>query len=412
MSNIEETLPESAISSWGGFVYQGKVALYHCLKLLTAKSFQQRIIDNFELQLDSTDDFAIYCDGKVISTHQVKAKLSQYRSEYVKAIYKAACIATDCDENTIRYFHVAKELDNFENYTSNDGKIVEFYNYGDNKYCLLSKINELIDEQIELFLDTNDFIKTKNLIIEKSTLLSELITNKVIVIHNLVHNGQKQDYAAYHNRIASSIFWELLTSPPLNRTDEIYQALLTKEKITTVIESEFYNDLDHFNEKQIESISNVFRFIYSLNDSSAIQMHTSLQPHRENNVINKDDIRDYFDVISAISHIPKLLGLPHYSKKINKYLPTALEIRDGRRRNTSFQEDLKKHIRDNATLASLLYEYNNIIAYKVSDDTIISATSEKITKINDSKENNNHIVREFNLRVISTDKAEAELNAK
>ncbi|EMZ93785.1 ABC-three component system protein [Escherichia coli] len=412
MSNIEETLPESAISSWGGFVYQGKVALYHCLKLLTAKSFQQRIIDNFELQLDSTDDFAIYCDGKVISTHQVKAKLSQYRSEYVKAIYKAACIATDCDENTIRYFHVAKELDNFENYTSNDGKIVEFYNYGDNKYCLLSKINELIDEQIELFLDTNDFIKTKNLIIEKSTLLSELITNKVIVIHNLVHNGQKQDYAAYHNRIASSIFWELLTSPPLNRTDEIYQALLTKEKITTVIESEFYNDLDHFNEKQIESISNVFRFIYSLNDSSAIQMHTSLQPHRENNVINKDDIRDYFDVISAISHIPKLLGLPHYSKKINKYLPTALEIRDGRRRNTSFQEDLKKHIRDNATLASLLYEYNNIIAYKVSDDTIISATSEKITKINDSKDNNNHIVREFNLRVISTDKAEAELNAK
>ncbi|EPR3505367.1 hypothetical protein QZQ41_17210 [Serratia marcescens] len=412
MSNIEETLPGSAISSWGGFVYQGKVALYHCLKLLTVKSFQQRIIDNFELQLDSTDDFAIYCDGKVISTHQVKAKLSQYRSEYVKAIYKAACVATDCDENTIRYFHVAKELDNFENYTSNDGKIVEFYGYGDSKYCLLSKINELIDEQIELFLDTNNLIKTKNLIIEKSTLLSELITNKVIVIHNLVHNGQKQDYAAYHNRIASSIFWELLTSPPLNRTDEIYQALLTKEKITNIIETEFYKDLDAFSEKQIESISNVFRFIYSLNDSSAIQLHTSLQPHRENNVINKDDIRDYFDVISAISHIPKLLGLPHYSKKINKYLPTALEIRDEGRRNTSFQEDLKKHIRDNATLASLLYEYNNIIAYKASDDTIISATSEKITKINDSKENNNHIVREFNLRVISTDKAEAELNAK
>lgn len=306
MSNIEETLPESAISSWGGFVYQGKVALYHCLKLLTTKSFQQRIIDNFELQLDSTDDFAIYCDGKVISTHQVKAKLSQYRSEYVKAIYKAACIATDCDENTIRYFHVAKELDNFENYTSNDGKIVEFYSYGDIKYCLLSKINELIDEQIELFLDTNKLIKTKNLIIEKSTLLSELITNKVIVIHNLVHNGQKQDYAAYHNRIASSIFWELLISPPLNRTDEIYQALLTKEKITNIIETEFYNDLDAFSVKQIESISNVFRFIYSLNYNSAIQLHTSLQPHRQNNVINEDDVRDYLDVVSAISHIPKL----------------------------------------------------------------------------------------------------------
>ncbi|OUH19869.1 ABC-three component system protein [Klebsiella pneumoniae] len=399
MSNIEETLPGSAISSWGGFVYQGKVALYHCLKLLTEKSFQQRIIDDFELQLDSTDDFAIYCDGKVISTHQVKAKLSQYRSEYVKAIYKAACIATDCDEDTIRYFHVAKKLDNFENYISNDGKIVEFYSYGDIKYCLLSKINELIDEQIELFLDT-------------TTLLSEFITNKVILIHNLVHKGQTQDYAAYHNRIASSIFLALLISPPLNRTDEVYHALLTKEKITNIIETEFYNDLDAFSERQIESISNVFRFIYSLNYNSAIQMHTSLQPHRQNNVINEDDVRDYLDVVSAISHIPNLIGLPHYSKKINKYLPTALTIRDGRRRNTSFQEELKKHIRDNSTLASLLYEYNNIIAYKVSDETIVSATSEKITTVNGTKENNNHIVREFDLRVISTDKAEAELNAK
>lgn len=211
----------------------------------------------------------------------MKAKLSQYRSEYVEAIYKAACVDTDCDENTIRYFHVAKQLNNFENYASKDGKTVEFYDYGDNKYCALSEINNLIDKQIEIFLDKNHLIRSNNLIIEKSTLLSELITNKVIIIHNLVHNGQTQDYAAYHNRIASSIFWELLISPPLNRTDEIYQALLTKEKITTIIETEFYNDLDHFNEKQIESISNVFRFIYSLNDSSAIRMHTSLQPHRK-----------------------------------------------------------------------------------------------------------------------------------
>lgn len=412
MSNTEEILPGSAISSWGGFVYQGKVALYHCLKLLTEKSFQQKAIDNFELQLDSTDDFAIYCDHKVVSAHQVKAKLSQYRSEYVEAIYKAACVDTDCDDNTIRYFHVAKKLNNFKNYTSKDGKTVEFYNYGDNKYCALSEINDLIDKQIAKFLDENKLICSKNLIIEKSTLLSEFITNKVIIIHNLIHNGQTQNYAAYHNRIASNILRELLISPPLNRTDEVYQALLTKEKITNIIETEFYTDLENFSEKQIESISNVFRFIYSLNESSAIRMHTSLQPHREYNVINGDDIRDYLEVISAMSHIPKLLGLPHYSKKINKYLPTALTIRDGRRRNTSFQEELKRHIRDNGTLASLLYEYNNIIAYKISEDTIISATSEKITTVHSTKEINNHIVKEFNLRILSADKAEEELDAE
>lgn len=108
MSVLKENLPSSAITSWGGFVYQGKVALYHCLKLLTEKSFQNKPIEYFELQLDSTDDFAIYNEGKVVSTHQVKAKLSQYLSEYISAIYKAAGIETDCDDNTIRYFHVAK----------------------------------------------------------------------------------------------------------------------------------------------------------------------------------------------------------------------------------------------------------------------------------------------------------------
>lgn len=412
MSNPEIALPKSAISSWGGFVYQGKVALYHCVKLLVDKSFQDKPFESFELQLDSTDDFAIYINGKVVSAHQVKAKLSEYRSEYVKAIYKAACVVKDCDDDTVRYFHVAKEIDNFDNYISTDGKCVEFYSYGDVKYCLLSKINALIDEQIEKFLDKNSIIRSKNLILEKSNLLSELITNQVILIHNLVHNGQTQDYAAYHNKIESSIFLKLLTSAPLSYTDKTYQALVTKERMATILENEFYNNLEEFSEDQIEYISNVFRFIYSLDDSLAIKMHTSLQPHRENSVSTNDDIRDYLDVIAEIPHMPRLLDLPHYSKKMNKYLPTALTIKNGRKRNTSFQEELKKHISENGTLATLLYEYNNIIASQIAETTSITATSEKITTAPHKENNIHHIVREFSLRILSIDEAQGELNAQ
>ena len=53
--------PHSAISTWSGFVYQGKVALYHCLKLINQGD------SDFQLQLDSTDDFAIYKDNNLIS---------------------------------------------------------------------------------------------------------------------------------------------------------------------------------------------------------------------------------------------------------------------------------------------------------------------------------------------------------
>jgi len=37
--------PHSAISTWSGFVYQGKVALYHCLKLINEGD------SKFQLQL-------------------------------------------------------------------------------------------------------------------------------------------------------------------------------------------------------------------------------------------------------------------------------------------------------------------------------------------------------------------------
>ncbi|MQZ39149.1 hypothetical protein F4T96_13345 [Acinetobacter nosocomialis] len=57
MSN--NSLPHSAISSWGGFLYQGKVALFHSLKLIVDGNFDGKVIDTFELQLDSTDDFAM-----------------------------------------------------------------------------------------------------------------------------------------------------------------------------------------------------------------------------------------------------------------------------------------------------------------------------------------------------------------
>ncbi len=77
-------LPDSAISSWGGFVYQGKIALFHSIKLLVEGSFDGKEVKKFALQLDSTDDFAIYSDGIAISVHQVKAKASPYGSPLEK----------------------------------------------------------------------------------------------------------------------------------------------------------------------------------------------------------------------------------------------------------------------------------------------------------------------------------------
>ena len=63
--------PHTAISTWGGYVYQGKIALFHTLKLLVDDRAQTR---NHKLQLESADDFAILSQSNIhLSLHQVKA---------------------------------------------------------------------------------------------------------------------------------------------------------------------------------------------------------------------------------------------------------------------------------------------------------------------------------------------------
>ena len=130
-------------------------SLFHSIKLLVEGSFDGKEVKKFALQLDSTDDFAIYSDGIAISVHQVKAKASPYRSAFEKALNKSSKICIDCCPNTKRYFHIANEIDNSGNYENDKKAIVEFYKYGKDSYCKLERIEGLIKEIIEEYLNKN-----------------------------------------------------------------------------------------------------------------------------------------------------------------------------------------------------------------------------------------------------------------
>lgn len=72
----EEKLPHTAIPTWSGFIYQGRIALYHTLKLHNEK--KRNDCDHLYLQIDSIEDFSIvkYDEQKniiPITMHQVKA---------------------------------------------------------------------------------------------------------------------------------------------------------------------------------------------------------------------------------------------------------------------------------------------------------------------------------------------------
>lgn len=196
-------LPASAISSWGGFVYQGKVALYHSVKLLCDNEFAGVQITDFELQLDSTDDFAIYVAGVAISIHQVKAKISPYRSAFIDALEKSSQINTDCNVSTRRYFHIANQIDNATDYTNSSASTVEFYKYGVESFCLLADIEKITKEKIFDYLAKHGLPCSDMLIERKYCHLSELVTKQVVKIHSLIHQGETEKKAAYTQTIVS-----------------------------------------------------------------------------------------------------------------------------------------------------------------------------------------------------------------
>ena len=140
---------------------------------------------DFELQLDSSDDFAIYKNGKLQTAHQVKAKISKYRSGYTTALEQSTLIEYDKIKGTTRYFHVSVRLNNTDDHRGTSGETVKFYRYGDNFHCGLGEIEGLTKELIKKICDKQSITVSDNLINFNYCLLSEKISTTAIHNHKL-----------------------------------------------------------------------------------------------------------------------------------------------------------------------------------------------------------------------------------
>ncbi|UGQ25128.1 ABC-three component system protein [Acinetobacter calcoaceticus] len=402
-------LPDSAISSWGGFVYQGKIALFHSIKLLVDRSFEGKEVKKFALQLDSTDDFAIYVEGNAISVHQVKAKASKYRSTFEKALNKSSQICIDCCPNTKRYFHIANEIDDSSDYKNEKKAIVEFYKYGEDSYCKLERVEEVIKEKIEEYLNKNSLECSFLLIEQKYHYLSELITSKVIEIHSLVHQGVSQNKAAYENTIDSDLILEILITDFNLVQDLPYEMKRLKNLFADTLENYVCDSNEYFTNVQINLFNEVFKHIYKMDDDELEYIKQSIRLSSSEQIRN-DDINTYAEIITDISATIVLVDLPHYSKEAKRYLPTALKLQD--RRAESFKTKLIEQLRSNNLLVKILYEYNVLISGSETHKAIeINTYNDSVARITiDKIEAENHILRELPVKVICTSTAQSELN--
>lgn len=63
--------PISAINSWEGYKYQGNVALYVTLSYIEKILRKKKSLDEYDIQIEGEEDFALLKNGQYKSLHQV-----------------------------------------------------------------------------------------------------------------------------------------------------------------------------------------------------------------------------------------------------------------------------------------------------------------------------------------------------
>lgn len=404
-----DNYPATAVSTWSGYVYQGKIALYHSLKLIN-----QGDVD-FELQLDSSDDFAIYKNGHLVSAHQVKATVGKYLSGYSAALKKASAIEFDRVKGISRYFHVSTQLDNTGDYTGENGELVQFYVYGDNKYCGLSEIEGFTKEVIRQIFTSMSTTLSEELLNYNYCLLSEKISSEAVAIHSLIQDDRvKANQAAYEKRIsAKSLLDDILTKNPYNSTE--YYAVDLKARLSSHVEERLDQALPGMSDETYARARNIFEYFRNTDSSELISLCQLMKPSERFSSIQKADIRRYSRLVDTIETEPILKQFPHYldSSKIF-YLPTALDLPLPEDREGCIS-DLVGEMESNEDLLELLFEYSHLIASRSSESFVINTKYTHSYDLNDSVVKDridSNITKTFCLSIMTKEDAEARLNDK
>jgi hypothetical protein len=406
----EVTAPHSAISSWSGFVYQGKVALYHSLKLIINGEL------DFELQLDSTDDFAIYKDDILISAHQVKAKVGTTRGSYSKALNKSAEIDVHRKAGTNRYFHVSVKLDDTSDFKPENGEIVKFYEYDGVKHCGLGEIERITKALIKtIFNKFKDFPPSEQLIDQNYCLISESISSKAIEIHNINQtDGVSENKAAFENRIHIHTILTMLLSEGL-QDDVEYFATELRKNLFDYLEETLDELLLEIDDKQYLRAKDLFLYLRELAPEDLQRLCQVMKPSESFSKLQHEDIGRYSELIQNFCIDPILKRLPHYiDSESNFYLPTSLTLLNARECRACV-ERIKEELTKNSRLQPILFEYQNLIAFSASSsfcvETRITRDDGSDSKYETEKQDDK-ITRKLSIHIITKSDAEGKLNAQ
>ena len=358
-----------ASPTWSGFSYQGKVGLYVVLKKLNTYNRQniQDEFQNWKLEFEWLEDFSIKDDETYMSIHQVKAYNNRAFSKYKKAIYQLVTNSFMYYTPQINhYLHVITDV-SFSNSCLYEYTINGTYK----KHCSLNEIDDLIKEQIGIFIsryNTDD--NNMEAIYTHFTKLLAIIDNHVRQRHQNIHTqlvGARQIECINFSEIIDSLISDSLQ---LNQERMIYE----KKIYFMSIVDEFCQDKD---DAVKEKINHICRGLLDLEDDEFINFIKSISPHihtSDNNLLTigdfqsllqRDPTKDSFlESIKNIEDFNTFVADKYLHREDKKYLPTTIN------RRSSAKDEVCQRILENSFAIENLFEMDCFITERISCKSI------------------------------------------
>lgn len=343
-----QSLPHTAIPTWSGFIYQGRVALYYVLKQLNNKTENE--INELVLQIDSIEDFTILkslaAGGYTpISMHQVKAVKSPLYSTYKEDFEQLEGKWTAIGLQTVEaFFHMATQNEKTKIEIEVLHPNMKIYEYENNaESCSLNDIDIKIKEQIVLILQKYNIVGHNNrdtvqLLCE---ILEKIISDKVIFIHSLNHKGIAIRDAAFNNTITLPTFLNALrTDITLLVQDEVYFEGKIRNNLNRYYQ-EFCLDCeeDQLN-PELKTKMDKYSILFNSYDTTAFkEFLQNIRPHKSVSYenlqqytdlsLNEDEIKDsFYQILLAIKESNGGKGIGWVCSESKQYFPTSIGYSD------------------------------------------------------------------------------------
>lgn len=262
--SIEELDTHSAVPTWSGFDYQGQVSIYWSMKQLNLMNLSSIELKDYELQIESLEDFSINHKGYPLSIHQVKAyqdkaTFGKYKRAILDLLGKCAkyptinsCYLHTCKKIKIPEDNLLKttlkeikseknklQLKEYNDLLFNEGKYDEAIKKlilnkaeGDESRCVIDRleIEGEIKKQIKMFIEKNKGL-CKYEFADSDENINFIYFNFIYEINRLVADGHVDKEK--NISISFSTFVDILTNDFVFAFTEKTAASMLKTVLST-----------------------------------------------------------------------------------------------------------------------------------------------------------------------------------